>query len=602
MNIPSESNFHMNSKNYELIKEIGNGTFGRVWMAKDKGNNEFVAIKRRPKWQNSLSREVEAMEAVKGNNGIVQIEGCFYSITPGGVIMQNIVMPLMSKSLGSFLRENRLLRKRNSLYRLPPDLIKNIAFQIVDGLFQLHSSGYTHRDFKPDNILMMDDNSGKFPKICICDLGSSKKLVPNGVHMPYVVSRFYRAPELLLGSCKYNEKIDIWALGCIFVELLTLDPIFVGRCPEKQKNTGYSMKQGIDEPFQLLKIIEILGSPSSDEINALKGMISNSVNGVYNELYFLDSKIHPISWYELLEGIFIDEERPFIELIKSCIQWDPNKRPSLRVKYRNNCLKGKLYSSIGEAMTTLMELSEVDNAAEIFDYSKMVESEMKKNEKVSKNNTEIKLARNILMDEISGVEDDIESLRIEYSRVTDKLSNSIKEKRTLEAELNNMKYKYRSVVEELNKIRNILSIKSEELEKHTITNNCMKEEIKELELGIAIEENVIEEKKKQLKALEINNIITETEGKKLSKQILQGKSELERKTKIREIVEERMSLNSGKAGNEENENYENNGHNKYVAPTFINKKLLSKGTRNSSISFLNIDIKRVNTNRKKNSK
>ncbi|WRK30977.1 Protein kinase domain containing protein [Cryptosporidium parvum] len=332
----------MDFKKYELIKEIGSGTFGRVWMAKDFDSNEFVAIKRRPKWQNIVSREVEAMEAVKGERGIVQIKGCFYSLTPGGIIMQNIVMPLMTKSLGVFIRENRALRKQNSSHRISPELVKNLSFQIVNGLAALHSSGYTHRDFKPDNILLMDtdDSERKFPTINICDLGSSKKLLNNSIHMPYVVSRFYRAPELLLGSCDYNEKIDIWALGCILAELLALDPIFVGRCPDKYRDNKVNYnKQGVDEPFQILKIIEVLGSPNSNDIELIKKTVPKSIIKVLDEC-LLKSEVSSISWLEIFEGFFTDGERLLVEIISNCIQWNPTKRPSaieiLKSKYFEN--------------------------------------------------------------------------------------------------------------------------------------------------------------------------------------------------------------------------------------------------------------------------
>ncbi|KAJ1607334.1 putative protein kinase [Cryptosporidium canis] len=297
----------MSLKKYELIKEIGSGTFGRVWMAKDCGNNELVAIKRRPKWQNVASREVEAMETVRGEKGIIQIKRCFYSLTPGGIIMQNVVMPLMSRSLGTFIRENRALRKHNSAHRISPELVKSISLQIVEGLAALHLSGYTHRDLKPDNILLMDvdGSEGNFPNINICDLGSSKKLMKNDINMPYVVSRFYRAPELLLGSCEYSEKIDIW--GCIFAELLALDPIFVGRCPGKQRDSRVDVaKQGADEPFQILKIFEVLGSPNENDIKLLKNMIPKSINKMLDECIFA-FKISSISWFEILDGFFTNE-------------------------------------------------------------------------------------------------------------------------------------------------------------------------------------------------------------------------------------------------------------------------------------------------------
>ena len=111
------------------------------------------------------------METVSGKEGLTQIKNSFYSITPGGIIMQNIVMPLMSKSLGSFLREQRMLRKIDQKHRISTKHVKSISFQIAKGLSALHSLGYTHRDLKPDNILLnLCDNSDDLI-VNICDLG-----------------------------------------------------------------------------------------------------------------------------------------------------------------------------------------------------------------------------------------------------------------------------------------------------------------------------------------------------------------------------------------------------------------------------------------------
>jgi serine/threonine protein kinase len=85
----------------------------------------------------------------------------------------------------------------------------------VNGLNTLHHYGIAHRDLKPENIMILDG-------VCkISDFGSSKELdIINFNNTPYCVSRFYRAPELLLGSTYYFEAIDIWAAGCILFELI----------------------------------------------------------------------------------------------------------------------------------------------------------------------------------------------------------------------------------------------------------------------------------------------------------------------------------------------------------------------------------------------
>ena len=88
----------------------------------------------------------------------------------------------------------------------------------------MHQLGISHRDLKPENILLKD-NVAK-----ICDVGSSKVLdtSPSSMNTPYVVSRYYRAPELILSCNKYGLSIDIWAVGCIIFELLTKTPMFPG--------------------------------------------------------------------------------------------------------------------------------------------------------------------------------------------------------------------------------------------------------------------------------------------------------------------------------------------------------------------------------------
>lgn len=67
---------------------------------------------------------------------------------------------------------------------------------------------------------------GEYPKIKICDYGSAKRICPNGKNTPYVVSRYYRAPELILAVNEYSVNIDVWSAGCILAEIILMKPLF----------------------------------------------------------------------------------------------------------------------------------------------------------------------------------------------------------------------------------------------------------------------------------------------------------------------------------------------------------------------------------------
>jgi glycogen synthase kinase 3 beta len=107
---------------------------------------------------------------------------------------------------------------------LPMCDLKKYTREIFNGLNNMHELGIAHRDLKPENILL------KNKSIRICDVGSSKILDKSHTHMntPYVVSRYYRAPELILACNKYDYSIDIWATGCILFELMMKTPMFPG--------------------------------------------------------------------------------------------------------------------------------------------------------------------------------------------------------------------------------------------------------------------------------------------------------------------------------------------------------------------------------------
>lgn len=101
--------------------------------------------------------------------------------------------------------------------------VKKYAREMFLGLATMHKMGVVHRDLKPENVLLKNDS------VRIADLGSAK-LLDETTHLntPYVVSRYYRAPELLLGSCYYDATIDVWSVACIIFELVAKTVMFPG--------------------------------------------------------------------------------------------------------------------------------------------------------------------------------------------------------------------------------------------------------------------------------------------------------------------------------------------------------------------------------------
>ena len=123
-----------------------------------------------------------------------------------------------------FYHRHKQLKDEPPVELFPSILIKLYLYQAFRALAYLHGKRIAHRDIKPSNILINHHSHA----LKLCDFGSAKHISQSERNLPYLGSRNYRAPEMLLGSQTYDETVDIWALGCIIVEMVIGEVLFKG--------------------------------------------------------------------------------------------------------------------------------------------------------------------------------------------------------------------------------------------------------------------------------------------------------------------------------------------------------------------------------------
>ena len=286
---------------YEPISLRGQGAFGYVIEAYDRVHDTRVAIKRTHKVGSKLSREYQVLSELKDCDYIVKLLDTFYSVNDDGKVIQNLVFEYVTRSLETYLEE-----QRNKKEFIPINKIKSIMKQMLKGLEYCHSKNIVHRDLKPENVLFTEDE-----RVKICDFGSSKFIEKDTKSTPYIVSRYYRAPELLLGKCDYDDKIDIFAAGCIFAELFTLIPLFPGKT----------------EGLQIFEHMCILGNPPKGYFEKFQ-LPESFLN------YFVNmDKIEKADIKNVInENKFYDDEdvKEAGDLILKMIAWDSDERISAK--------------------------------------------------------------------------------------------------------------------------------------------------------------------------------------------------------------------------------------------------------------------------------
>ncbi|XP_055346917.1 mitogen-activated protein kinase 14-like [Paramacrobiotus metropolitanus] len=232
---------------YQFIETIGHGSFGFVIKARDNITNQLVAIKKlgRP-FQTEIDaqralREMRLLDVLKHkglkHDNIISLLDVF---TPQRTYkdFQDIymVMPYAGHNLMDIIHLD--VSKQRPLDNAD---IQFIIYQILRGLKYIHSAGVIHRDLKPQNISVTEDN-----EVCILDFGLARK---TSCEMTgYVMTKWWRAPEVIYKWTHYTQTVDVWSVGCIMGEMVNKEPLF------KSDNALNHLR----------KILQLLGSPNQE--------------------------------------------------------------------------------------------------------------------------------------------------------------------------------------------------------------------------------------------------------------------------------------------------------------------------------------------------
>jgi len=299
---------------YEILSLLGRGSFGQVCECFDHKKKEKVAvkvIKNKPKFHHQAVVEIRVLQTIRENDpedkkNIIRMKN--YFLFRKHVC---ITFELVSVNLYEFLRLNHF-------QGLSLSLIRCFAKQVLTALDYTMSLEIVHCDLKPENILLVNPQKAA---IKLIDFGSSC-FISERLHT-YIQSRFYRAPEIILGI-PYTQAIDMWSLGCILVELFTGHPLWPGE----------------SELDQLIHIISTLGMPSDEVLQMSTRKVLFFDGGVLKTNKLMNGKTISPGKYSLTELVQA-AEADFLHFILKCFEWNPNKRMKPKEALIHPWIKGK---------------------------------------------------------------------------------------------------------------------------------------------------------------------------------------------------------------------------------------------------------------------
>jgi len=272
---------------YEIQQRVGRGAYGIVWKAVSVETGEVVAVKKIfDAFQNATDaqrtfREIMFLQELGDHENILKLLDVMKAENNRDIYL---VFEYMETDLHAVIRAN-ILEEVHKEY---------IIYQLLKALKFLHSAGIIHRDLKPSNLLLNSDCLLK-----VGDFGLARTIDRDNVLTDYVATRWYRAPEILLGSQQYTAGVDMWSVGCILGELIGGKPMFPGSSTMNQ----------------LDRILELTGQPSDEDLESIQSPFA---------LTMLDT-LPPVtkrSYKELYPAASMEA----IDMLQHLLTFNPNKR------------------------------------------------------------------------------------------------------------------------------------------------------------------------------------------------------------------------------------------------------------------------------------
>eukprot|EP00906_Rhabdomonas_costata_P007941 RCo011350 len=290
------------SAKYAKLEKIGEGTYGVVFKAKDRQTGELVALKRirldseEEGVPCTAIREISLLKELKHPNIVKLLD----------VIHNDKKLTLV------FEYADQDLKKFLDCYSgdLEPPMIRHLLQQLLKGIEYCHEKSVLHRDLKPQNLLI-----NKALELKLADFGLGRAFgIPVRKYTHEVVTLWYRAPDVLLGSTNYSTPVDMWSVGCIFGEMCTGQPLFAGK----------------GDTDQLLRMFKFFGTPDAD---------SWPSRSTYPNSNLLETSEFRVQF----PVIDLHQQPQFskvgfqgVDLLKGLLQYEPSRRLTAKAALRHS--------------------------------------------------------------------------------------------------------------------------------------------------------------------------------------------------------------------------------------------------------------------------